>query len=144
MRILVIDQPIIVSGISAMIGDELHVELIHASDILNGLAAFRLRKPEVTIAGMAVNGASGLELTRKILEIDPNARVILLGMSDDPIFLGRAMEVGAHAYLKKTDDPYLLFHALLEATVREAGSKSLPANADARCARLRDLRISAG
>jgi DNA-binding NarL/FixJ family response regulator len=132
MRILVVDQPIIFSGILAMIEDELDVELIHESDILNGLAAFRLRKPDVTIAGMTVNGGSGLELTRKIIKFDPNARVILLGMSDDPVFLGRAMEIGAHAYLRKTDDPYLLFHALLEASVKEAGSKSPPA--DARCA----------
>ena len=63
---------------------------------------------------IALPGASGFELTRRILRHDPRARVVVFSMNDDAIFAARAIEAGAKAYVTKNDDPYLLLRALRE------------------------------
>ncbi len=108
MRVLVVDHPIIVSALTAMADAELNFDVVHADSVEAGLAAFRVHRPTVTVASFSFADGSGLDLTREIHRVDPDARVILLSMSKDPIFRERALQAGANACLSKLGDPYLL------------------------------------
>jgi DNA-binding NarL/FixJ family response regulator len=57
-------------------------------------------------------GVSGLEVCRRILQRQPEARIIIFSMNDDPVFAMRAIEAGAKGYIVKSDDPLLLAEAV--------------------------------
>jgi two-component system invasion response regulator UvrY len=125
MRVLIVDDhPIIVAGCSAMLSGEGDIEVFEARDAETGLAAFAAHKPDVAVVDIAMPGVSGLELTRRILERDPAARIVVFSMNDDPIFAARAIESGAKGYVTKNDDPYLLLKAVRE--VAEGGVFLMP------------------
>ncbi|WP_442754013.1 response regulator transcription factor [Methylocystis sp. JAN1] len=125
MRVLIVDDhPIIVAGCSAMLAGEGDIEVSDARDAETGLAAFVAQKPDVTVVDIAMPGLSGLELTRRILDRDPAARIVVFSMNDDPIFAARAIEAGARGYVTKNDDPYLLLKAVRE--VAEGGVFLMP------------------
>jgi DNA-binding NarL/FixJ family response regulator len=115
MRVLIVDDhPIIVSGCAAMLAGEGDIDVVDARDAETGLAAFVAQKPDITVVDIGLPGVSGFELTRRILEIDPGARIVVFSMNDDPIFAARAIQMGAKAYVTKNDDPYLLLTAVRE------------------------------
>lgn len=115
MRVLIVDDhPIIVSGCAAMLASEGDIESRDAGDAETGLAAFLDWRPDVTVVDINLPGASGFELTRRILRHDAAARIVVFSMNDDPIFAARAIEAGARGYVTKSDDPFLLLKALRE------------------------------
>lgn len=115
MRVLIVDDhPIIVAGCAAMLASEGDIDVVDARDAETGLAAFFAHKPDVTVVDIAMPGVSGLELTRRILDQDAAARIVVFSMNDDPIFAARAIEAGAKGYVTKNDDPYLLLKAVRE------------------------------
>ncbi len=115
MRVLIVDDhPIIVAGCAAMLASEGDIEVFDARDAETGLAAFAERRPDITVVDIAMPGVSGLELTRRILEMDAEARIVVFSMNDDPIFAARAIEAGAKGYVTKNDDPFLLLQAVRE------------------------------
>lgn len=115
MRVLIVDDhPIIVAGCAAMLADEGDIEVVDAKDAETGLAAFVAHRPDVTVVDIAMPGVSGLELARRILSQEPQARIVVFSMNDDPIFAARAIEAGARGYVTKNDDPYLLVKAVRE------------------------------
>jgi two-component system, NarL family, invasion response regulator UvrY len=57
---------------------------------------------------------SGFELARRILAHDSSARIIMFSMNDDPVFVARAIEIGAKGYVSKTGDPQDLVAAIRE------------------------------
>ncbi|PPD45948.1 MAG: DNA-binding response regulator [Methylocystis sp.] len=125
MRVLIVDDhPIIVAGCGAMLSSEGDIEVFDARDAETGLAAFLAHRPDVTVVDISMPGVSGLELTRRILETDAEARIVVFSMNDDPIFAARAIEAGAKGYVTKNDDPYLLLQAVRE--VGEGGVFLMP------------------
>lgn len=115
MRVLIVDDhPIIVSGCSAMLASEGDIDVVDARDAETGLAAFVEHRPDVAVVDIGLPGVSGIELTRRILDRDPRARIVVFSMNDDPIFAARAIEAGAKAYVTKNDDPWLLLKAVRE------------------------------
>ena len=112
--LIVDDHPIIVAGCAAMLAGEGDIEVFDARDAEAGLAAYVAHGPDAAVVDIALPGASGFELTRRILRHDPRARVVVFSMNDDAIFAARAIEAGAKAYVTKNDDPYLLLRALRE------------------------------
>ncbi|HYA80080.1 MAG TPA: response regulator transcription factor, partial [Methylocystis sp.] len=115
MRVLIVDDhPIIVAGCAAMLAGEGDIEVFDARDAETGYETYVARSPDVAVVDIALPGASGFELTRRILRFDAMARVVVFSMNDDAIFAARAIEAGAKGYVTKNDDPYLLLRALRE------------------------------
>jgi len=97
-----------------MLAGEGGIEVFEARDAETGFSAYLEAKPDVAVVDIALPGASGFELTRRILRHDGGARIVIFSMNDDPIFAARAIEAGAKGYVTKSDDPYLLVQALRE------------------------------
>ena len=49
---------------------------------------------------------------RRIRKEDPDAKIIMFSMNDDPAFVVRAVEMGAQGYVSKGDDPRMLVKAV--------------------------------
>ena len=89
-----------------------NVEVYEASDARAGYAAYLARKPDVAIIDINLPGFSGLELLRRILLREPDARLVIFSMNDDPVIAARAIEAGAKGYIAKNDDPTLFAEAV--------------------------------
>jgi two-component system, NarL family, invasion response regulator UvrY len=113
LRVLIVDDhPIVVSGCRALLQTEPGVEVFDASDGRAGFAAYFARKPDVALIDLNLPGLSGLELLRRILQREPDARLIIFSMNDDPVIAARAIEAGAKGYIAKNDDPMLFAAAV--------------------------------
>jgi len=113
MRLLIVDDhPVIIAGCAAMFAAEGDIDVYDARDAESGLRTFLEHKPDISIIDIAMPGDSGLDLTRRILAEDPQARIIIFSMNDDPIFAARAIQLGAKGYITKNDNPYLLIEAV--------------------------------
>jgi DNA-binding NarL/FixJ family response regulator len=113
LRVLIVDDhPIIVSGCRALLETGAEVEVFEASDANSGFEAFFARQPDVALIDINLPGLSGLELLRQILQRQPQARLIIFSMNDDPVIAARAIEAGAKGYIAKNDDPALFSEAV--------------------------------
>ena len=66
----------------------------------------------MTVIDIKLPDVSGFELMRRIRKDDPDAKIIMFSMNDDPAFVVRAVEMGAQGYVSKGDDPRMLVKAL--------------------------------
>lgn len=57
--------------------------------------------PDLVLSDVRLQGASGLDLCRKLLEMEPSRRVVLLSVYDDEQYVFQAMRAGAVGYLLK-------------------------------------------
>ena len=113
MRVLIVDDhPIVVSGCKALLAVEPTIEVVDAADGEAGYAAYFAQPPDVAVIDINLPGISGLELCRRILRRDVDARLVIFSMNDDPVFAARAIEAGAKGYIAKNDDPLLFVDAV--------------------------------
>lgn len=112
-RVLIVDDhPVVLSGCRALFAGDGSVKIDEASDGKSGHRAYLHRKPDVTVIDTNLPDISGFELMRRIRKDDPDARIIIFSINDDPAFVVRAMEMGAQGYVSKRGDPRLLVKAV--------------------------------
>lgn len=102
--ILVDDHQIIRDGLSNMLQEADDILLCGcASDYNRALELVRKSDPDVVITDLSLPGKSGIDLIRKIKEVFPAVRILVLSMyvSEDYIF--NALKAGAWGYLPKQD-----------------------------------------
>jgi DNA-binding NarL/FixJ family response regulator len=110
--LIVDDHPVVLSGCRALFAGDASVRIEEAGDAKSGHRAFVQKKPDVTIIDINLPDLSGFELMRRIRKEDPDARIIMFSMNNDPAFVVRAVELGAQGYVSKGDDPRVLVKAV--------------------------------
>lgn len=114
-KVLVVDgHPVVISGCRAIFANDRSVQIISATNEREGFEAYRQSRPHVAIIDIKLPDLSGYELLRKIRKEDPEAKVIIFSMNDDPAFVIRAVELGAKGFVGKSDDPQHLVDAVRE------------------------------
>ena len=112
-KILIIDDhPMVISGCRSLFASDSGVEIEEASDAKSGQRAFVRTQPDVTIIDINLPDVSGFELMRRIRKTEPDAKIIIFSMNNDPAFVVRAIDLGAQGYLSKGDDPRLFVKAI--------------------------------
>jgi DNA-binding NarL/FixJ family response regulator len=119
-RVLIVDDhPVVLSGCRSLFASDPSVKIDEAADAKSGHRAFTVRKPDVTVIDIKLPDVSGFELMRRIRKDDPDARIIMFSMNDDPAFVVRAIEMGAQGYVSKGDDPRVLVKAVRKVVAGE-------------------------
>src|SRR5688572_25536601 len=100
--LLVDDHALLRTGVANIINQEpdLHV-VAEATNGAEGLQAFRVHRPDVTLLDLRMPVMEGVEAVRHIREHDPQARVIVLTTYDADEDIARALQAGAKAYVLK-------------------------------------------
>jgi DNA-binding NarL/FixJ family response regulator len=112
-RLLIVDDhPMVVSGCKSLFASDTSVKIDEANDAKSGLRAFQQKKPDVTVIDINLPDISGFELMRRIRHDDPEAKIIIFSMIDDPAIVVRAVELGAQGFVSKGDDPRLFVKAV--------------------------------
>ena len=115
MRVLIADDhPIVASGCRTVLADETDIIILEAPDAETAERVFVAERPDICLIDINLPTVSGFELARRVLAHDAGARIIIFSMNDDPVFVGRAIEVGAKGFVSKTGDPQDLVDAIRE------------------------------
>jgi DNA-binding NarL/FixJ family response regulator len=103
LRVLLVDDHALVRhGFRRILEDDPEIEV--AGEASNGEEAVRLaakEKPAVIVMDCAMPEMNGLEATRKILEAQPNAAILMLSMHSEDTLVRQALEAGARGYILK-------------------------------------------
>jgi two-component system invasion response regulator UvrY len=97
-----------------VLADEPDITLLEAPDAEPAERIFVTEHPDICLIDINLPTVSGFELARRVLAQDAGARIIIFSMNDDPVFVGRAIEVGAKGFVSKTGDPQDLVDAIRE------------------------------
>src|SRR5207244_5947456 len=127
--LIVDDHPVVLSGCRSLFASDNSVKIDEATDAKSGHRAYMAKKPDVTVIDIKLPDVSGFELMRRIRKDDPDARIIMFSMNDDPAFVVRAIEMGAQGYVSKGEDPRARVQAVRQ--VAAGGEFSSPHLADA-------------
>ncbi|MCL4551960.1 MAG: response regulator transcription factor [Candidatus Marsarchaeota archaeon] len=93
-----------------MLRTEPSIEIV--SEAESGEQAIRLAaelRPDVILMDLKMPGVDGIEATRKVLQVVPEAKVLILTVYEDDEYVEQALEAGASGYvLKKVLDDDLV------------------------------------
>jgi DNA-binding NarL/FixJ family response regulator len=100
--LLVDDHALVRRGFRRMLEDE--EDIVVKGEAGDGEEAIRLAhqlRPTVIVMDCALPGISGLVATRRILEADPKAAVLMLSMHSEDTWVRQALDAGARGYMLK-------------------------------------------
>lgn len=105
MKILVVDDHAIVrEGVQRLLTSIPNAVVIEAATAHEALNLARKEAPDVLVLDINLEGASGLELLRRLRIESPNVRVLMFSMHAEPIYANRALKAGAYGYVCKSAD----------------------------------------
>ncbi|MGJ3238016.1 MAG: response regulator [Anaerolineae bacterium] len=103
IKIMIVDDHHMVRvGLSTSLEKHTKLEVIAlANDGRDAVVKYQELKPDVVLMDLLMPDIDGVEATKQILEIDPNARIIALTSYDDDPLIHSAIEAGVISYLLK-------------------------------------------
>ena len=115
---MVDDHPLYREGLVTALGSMSGVEVVgEAGDGDSAVELFRATAPTVVLMDLHMPGMNGIETTRRLLQEDPQAAVLVLTMLEGEDSVFAAMRAGARGYLLKGAD-----RAEIERAVRTVAS----------------------
>ncbi|HXT09917.1 MAG TPA: response regulator transcription factor [Roseiarcus sp.] len=113
MRLLIVDDhPVVVTGCRAIFAGRDEVETFDVQGGEAGVAVFFDLPADMAMIDINLPAVSGFEVIRRILAREPEARLIAFSMNADPSIAARAIELGARAFLTKSDPPERFLEAV--------------------------------
>ena len=113
-RLILADDHILVrSGLSRILGEEPHLEIVaEVGDGLELLSALNKVKPDLIILDVSMPNLRGIEAIPEIRRMQPETKVLILTMHKEEEYLYQAISAGADGYLLKDDAEKELFTAI--------------------------------
>ena len=103
VRVLIVDDhPVVRSGIRLLLEQEPDIEPVgEAGTGREAVFQARALKPDVILMDVVMPDQTGLEVLPTLLHEQPEVKVMLLSMQDDPRYVREAFEAGASGYVLK-------------------------------------------
>ncbi len=126
--LLVDDHALFREGLASLLSRRPDIEVVGTAS--NGEEALKLVRelmPDLVLMDVRMSGLGGLETTRRIKAEMPEARVIMVTMSEDDRDLFEAIKSGAQGYLLKNTAPEELYKYIQAVFAGEAAISGLMA-----------------
>lgn len=102
MKLLVVDDHAVVrEGLRRLLSAFLDVSIVEAASSREAITLFRTECPDLVLLDINLPGFGGLDLLHRLMLIEPTARILMLSMHVNPIYVARALEAGARGYISK-------------------------------------------
>jgi two-component system, NarL family, response regulator NreC len=112
------DHKLIRAGLRLVVDQQADLSVVgEADDGRQAVEMAKSLKPDVVVMDIGMPNLNGIEAARQIMEIRPDAAVVMLSMHSDEGYVLRALGAGARAYLLKdsaTTDLVQAIHAVVE------------------------------
>jgi two-component system, NarL family, invasion response regulator UvrY len=82
------------------------------------LEQFRMLAPDVLVLDLGLPDMGGVELIRRLLQRDADARILVFTMHREPLFATQALRAGALGYVTKSSPPDVLVAAVYQVAAR--------------------------
>jgi NarL family two-component system response regulator LiaR len=114
IRLLIVDDhPMMREALITALAEEKDMEVIgEASDGLEGVRLACETKPDVILMDLLMPGMDGLEAISRIIETDPQAKILVVTSLEDEDKVLAAIQVGALGYFPKTAPRKFLLEAI--------------------------------
>lgn len=121
IRVLVVDDhELFRRGVSSILRTQPGFEVVgEAQDGQVAVAAYGELLPDVVVTDIHMPVMDGLEATRRIKSMDPEAKLLILTATDTDASLIEAMKAGAQGYVLKTASPPVVCDAILRVSQGE-------------------------
>ncbi len=111
--VLIDDHTLIRNGIRQMLQETKGIQVIgEAGTGLEGVQLVREVRPDVALLDFKLPDISGLEVTNKLLRIEPDLKILVLSSVNYDLFPFRLLEAGAQGYLTKNTSKEELVKAI--------------------------------
>ena len=103
--LIVDDHAILRMGLASLLANKKGIEVV--GDAASGAAALtkvRKLKPDVVVMDLMMPGMDGAEATRRILEVEPGTKVLILTTYGTANALAHALDAGARGAVLKNED----------------------------------------
>ena len=103
--LLVDDHPAIRASIGAeLLKKNIAEKIYEVGNSEEGYNQAMTLKPDLIVMDISLYGASGIELTRKILQKNPGIKIVMLSMYSKVIYITESLKAGAKGYILKEAD----------------------------------------
>jgi DNA-binding NarL/FixJ family response regulator len=107
------DHTLFREGIKAILKDEPGIEIVgEAADGRQAVAKALQLHPDVVLMDIAMPDLSGFDATRRILQANAKAKVLILTMYEEEEVINRCLSAGASGYVLKDAPRAHLIHAI--------------------------------
>ncbi|KQV84961.1 LuxR family transcriptional regulator [Massilia sp. Root351] len=118
------DHPLLRSGIAGVLTSDPRFCVVgEADDGIGAVELFRQFRPAITLMDLQMPGLNGIDATKAIRHIDPEARIIILTTFDGDVQVTRSLQAGASGYILKNLTRTDLIDYILSI---HAGGRQLP------------------
>jgi DNA-binding NarL/FixJ family response regulator len=101
-KVLIVDDDPGVRGLVCAILHR-HAHVIECGDGSRAVEAFERHRPDCVLMDLQMPGTSGFKITRDIMAVHPDARIVVLTQHDSAVLRAAAASAGASGYLLKDD-----------------------------------------
>lgn len=114
LRVLLVDDHTVVrAGFRMLLSSQSFIDQI--MDVDRGELAcqnYNEFQPDVVVMDLSMPGIGGLETIRRLVQLDPNAVVLVYSIHDEMIYVERALQAGAKGYVSKNSAAEVLAEAV--------------------------------
>ncbi len=112
--LIVDDHPVVRHGYRVLLeGDGRFRVVAEASDARQAYLEYCRKGPDLVIMDISLPRHSGLDVTKRIVQRDPDANILIFSIHDSAHIIQRARKAGAKGFLCKNIAPEKLIEALL-------------------------------
>lgn len=120
------DHPVVRAGLAMVLSDIEDFEIIgQASDGEKVVALVEEHRPDVALLDFSMPNMNGLEATRRIAELCPSTRVIILSVHEHRQYAVRALQAGAMGYMHKGAPDFAIAEAIRKV---HSGNRAMPSH----------------
>ncbi|MBQ9633966.1 MAG: response regulator [Schwartzia sp.] len=113
IKVLVVDDSRVSCAMLANMMSKTNFEVCGmASNAADAVLKYQTLRPMAVTMDMNLPDADGIECSRRIREIDPDARIVMISAMRDASLMERGREAGISSFLQKPVSPYELIDAL--------------------------------
>jgi DNA-binding NarL/FixJ family response regulator len=119
-RILIVDDhPVVRQGLKMSLSQAGFSVCGEAEGMADAMNALDSVKPDLILADLDLEGASGIDLIKAVKESHPDLPVLILSMHDEDAYAERALRAGARGYMMKHAPPEQLAEGVRQALAGE-------------------------
>lgn len=113
IKVLVVDDSRVSCAMLSSMMSKTNFEVCGmASNAADAVLKYQTLRPMAVTMDMNLPDVDGIECSRRIREIDPEARIVMISAMKDASLMQRGREVGITSFLQKPVSPYELIDAL--------------------------------